>query len=679
MPEGYRLHGNTAANFSASITHNALEMHQWHDMEATVHSQFGTVDNPVLIFTSDSSWRIVICMGPAIEDDSHAHEKMYYFVREGPMHRCHVCGQCFKVVRLKDEASELNDYYSTMFADIKHFEVAEEDLSVPLTQYFGDRPTPNLQTIPGQNVYIHVNNDEADRILVDPAYKMEKMKEAHEKVYAFQTAYGIVDEQFKELTYRQKEVVGRDIYESWWQIEKSINKFDRIFNKVEKFDARAMTDPVNHERRERRLRDRRRNRWVSNYTFFFGNLTEEEQQYRDYFETDLEADPEDDWIDEKLDEMHIANQGQFNPALYDFVDYTQTHDAHESFDDVIEQKLFKYKYRQQAVDHSTYERRALRVRDRFLERAKTRDPILEQNLTDLFASDARDSSLATLALEPERFRMVAQEETRPFREYMVDEAVQQYKDYYESDDEENRFFEYLDNATNRDRIRFMEIFEDYTVDPTDGKEYVMIEKREYNPELSVLSNMVLDLVDFKDRVRPLSNDIAMLEQANKYQKQNAAQLLDAHDEYSALVGDINAGRSPVDSAYRVESADEGYSSIEVPEKQTAAEEIHESSEAEMEAAAEPDLTAPVEEPVEEVVQEVAAEPEPVVQEPEPVEEEQPMSFETVADEPQPIEEPVVEEAVEAVEAELEVETAAPEEEPAAEVEEPKEEDEPRRD
>ena len=92
LPEGYRLHGNTAAHFSASITHNALEMHQWHDMESTVHSQFGTIDNQVLIFTSDSSWRIVICMGPAIEDDSHAHEKMYYFVREGPIHRCQVCG-----------------------------------------------------------------------------------------------------------------------------------------------------------------------------------------------------------------------------------------------------------------------------------------------------------------------------------------------------------------------------------------------------------------------------------------------------------------------------------------------------------------------------------------------------------------------------------------------------------
>ena len=75
------------------------------------------------------------------------------------------------------------------------------------------------------------------------------------------------------------------------------------------------------------------------------------------------------------------------------------------------------------MDMQSFERRQTRVVDRFLERAKTRDPVLEQSLAELFASDARDTTLATLALEPERFRMVAEEETRPFREYMVGEAL----------------------------------------------------------------------------------------------------------------------------------------------------------------------------------------------------------------------------------------------------------------
>jgi hypothetical protein len=86
---------------------------------------------------------------------------------------------------LKDEASEKNDYYSSMFAAITHFEVAEEDLAVNLTAYFGDRPQAQMQTVASTNVYIHTNNDEQDRIMIDPAYKMERMKEAHEKVYAF--------------------------------------------------------------------------------------------------------------------------------------------------------------------------------------------------------------------------------------------------------------------------------------------------------------------------------------------------------------------------------------------------------------------------------------------------------------------------------------------------------------
>lgn len=326
---------------------------------------------------------------------------------------------------------------------------------------------------------------------------------------------------------------------------------------------------------------------MSNYTFFFGNLTEEEQQYRDYFETDLEVDPEDDWIDEKMDEMHIAEIGELDPALYDFVDYTQVHDAHEDYDDVVEQKLFKYKYRQNATDELTFERRWHRVRDRFLERAKTRDPALEQSLSDLFATDARETSFATLALEPEKFRLVAEEETRPFREYMANEAINQYKDFYESDDEEQSFFEYMDNFTNRDRIRFMEIFEDYTVDKADNKDFVMIEKREYNPELSVLSNMVLDLVDFKDRVRPLSNDVAMLEQANKFQKNNAETWMSEQEEFQNTLKAIREGTLP-DSAFSQLIGREGQKKVEPQAAEPAFEAI--------EDVPEPVEEAPVEEP-----------------------------------------------------------------------------------
>ena len=70
---------------------------------------------------------------------------------------------------------------------------------------------------------------------------------------------------------------GKDIFENWYRIERSIRRFDRIFNKVEKFHSRRLIDPYNHERREKRMQDRMRERWTENYTYFFGGLTEEEQ------------------------------------------------------------------------------------------------------------------------------------------------------------------------------------------------------------------------------------------------------------------------------------------------------------------------------------------------------------------------------------------------------------------
>ena len=181
MPETSRTYGNTAMNFDAYLTENAIDMNTWHDMESTMHSQFGTVDNPVLIFTSDSSWRIVICSGPGSEEDSHTHEKMYYFIREGPLHRCHLCGQVFKLVRLKDEFSELNDYYTFMFSQLPHYEVSESDMHLNPFTFFGDRHENSFQTMPMSNAYVHLNPDEMDHMLVDPAYRLEKLKEMSEK------------------------------------------------------------------------------------------------------------------------------------------------------------------------------------------------------------------------------------------------------------------------------------------------------------------------------------------------------------------------------------------------------------------------------------------------------------------------------------------------------------------
>jgi len=161
-----------------------------------------------------------------------------------------------------------------------------------------------------------------------------------------------------------------------------------------------------------------------------------------------------------------------------------------------------------ADDPSTFNRRMKRVVDRFWTRAESREGA---HIFDIYKKDEIEASLGQAALDPTAYKTTAMDETNAHREYVVKESVAQYKDYYESDAEEGSFFEYLDNLSNRDRIRFMEIFEDFATVKSDPAAYAMIPKREFNPELSAFSNLVLDLVDFKDRVRPMAKDLSLFD------------------------------------------------------------------------------------------------------------------------------------------------------------------------
>ena len=91
-------------------------------------------------------------------------------------------------------------------------------------------------------------------------------------------------------------------------------------------------------------------------------------------------------------------------------------------------------------DEATYERRQGRVLKRFVERAKNRDSALETDLFALYQQDMKDSSVAQFMLDPAGWKPRAIEDTRVFRDYMVQESIAQYRDYYESDAEEQQFF-----------------------------------------------------------------------------------------------------------------------------------------------------------------------------------------------------------------------------------------------
>ena len=145
------------------------------------------------------------------------------------------------------------------------------------------------------------------------------------------------------------------------------------------------------------------------------------------------------------------------------------------------------------------------------------DPAILKDLVELYTEDQKTTSLAQLMTDPENYKNTADEQQLAKREFIVSEGLQQFRDYYEDDPIESASFEYLDNLSNRDRIRFMSVFEDFSKDPMSGKAYAMIAKREYNPELSGINNLLLDLIDFKDRVRPLANDLSLMDVSKRYQ------------------------------------------------------------------------------------------------------------------------------------------------------------------
>jgi KaiC/GvpD/RAD55 family RecA-like ATPase len=112
--------------------------------------------------------------------------------------------------------------------------------------------------------------------------------------------------------------ISKLVYENLIESEAIIKKFDRSFRKVLKFESRKYVDPANHARREARMLERSKKRWDGSYTLFTGNLTEEEQKYKDYFETDQEKNKEDERLEEFLDKQELLTDERYSLRHFDF-------------------------------------------------------------------------------------------------------------------------------------------------------------------------------------------------------------------------------------------------------------------------------------------------------------------------------------------------------------------------
>jgi hypothetical protein len=166
---------------------------------------FGTVDNPLVIFTADAPFRFVCCTGPQNEDDYEGHEPMWIMLREGPLQRCGVCGQVFKLVRLRNENSAEMDYYIPNFHPYEAQDMGEHDIITLLSlQKMNTHFEYSYHETPENTYYSMINPDEHDRLLVDPAYRMHKLTHAEEKARVLEHTMKVLDEEAeKDHTFRE--------------------------------------------------------------------------------------------------------------------------------------------------------------------------------------------------------------------------------------------------------------------------------------------------------------------------------------------------------------------------------------------------------------------------------------------------------------------------------------------
>lgn len=99
------------------------------------------------------------------------------------MQRCMGCGQVFKLVRLRNEFSAEQDYYQSNFLPYEINEMGEQETYSTTSLFrFTTQYEPTRFEVPSNVFYSLINNDDHDRVIVDPAYRLQKLKEVTDTI-----------------------------------------------------------------------------------------------------------------------------------------------------------------------------------------------------------------------------------------------------------------------------------------------------------------------------------------------------------------------------------------------------------------------------------------------------------------------------------------------------------------
>jgi len=130
------------------------------------------------------------------------------------------------------------DYYSPNFNTLPFQDLGESD--VPSLASISKANTHYEHTVydnPENTVYSMISSDEHDKVLIDPAYRMQRKAESEMKAKIYVLAMEDYEkEQYLKSSWR--EPLSKLTYENLINAEVVIRKLDRQFRKLTKFHTR---------------------------------------------------------------------------------------------------------------------------------------------------------------------------------------------------------------------------------------------------------------------------------------------------------------------------------------------------------------------------------------------------------------------------------------------------------
>lgn len=257
--------------------------------------------------------------------------------------------------------------------------------------------------------------------------------------------------------------------------------------------------------------ERSRNRWDGSYTIFSGSLTEEQQRYRDYFETDLEKNNEDERLEEYLDRQEMLSDEKYSLRHFDFQEgYTVgPEDDQTSF---VEKKAFKFKYRRALDKPEEYERRNKRM----VEAQKAR-----------FQKSGVQNLIENYIREPAKYE-------KEYIKLIKSEAVSQYQDYFQTDKDEIETLVLEQNS-----VFFSTVFENWQLARRDSSSFQTFPLPAWNEELGFWSNAVSYLNEFSR----IGENVAQIETKATLESLSQSSLVSQNNKQWWILNNSNNDKS----------------------------------------------------------------------------------------------------------------------------------------